>query len=97
MSSRGLRVLAVAARAHAGAMPRTADEAEAGLTLLGLLQYLTPTLQLLCGVVVLGEDMPPERRVGFVLVWIALVIFTLEATNHHRRQLRLTALATSAA
>ena len=31
------------------------------LSLLGLLQYLTPTLQLLCGVVVLHEGLPPER------------------------------------
>jgi chloramphenicol-sensitive protein RarD len=67
------------------------------MTTLGLLQYLAPVLQFALGVFVLGEDMPASRWVGFVLVWIALVIFTIEATNHHRRQLRLTALASAAA
>ena len=33
--------------------------------------------------------MPPGRWVGFVLVWIALVLFTVEAVPHRRRQLRL--------
>jgi len=49
------------------------------LSLLGLLQYLTPTLQLLCGVAVLGEPLPPERLAGFVLVWTALVVLTVDA------------------
>ena len=49
------------------------------LSLLGLLQYLTPTLQLLCGVVILGEPLPPERLAGFVLVWAALTILTVDA------------------
>lgn len=49
------------------------------LSLLGLLQYLTPTLQLVCGVVVLGEAFPPERVVGFGLVWTALALLALDA------------------
>ena len=67
------------------------------LTTLGLLQYLAPTLQLLLGVFVMDEAMPASRWVGFVLVWIALAIFTVEATNHRRRQLRLTVHASAAA
>lgn len=55
------------------------------LTLLGLLQYLTPTFQLICGVVVLDEDLPPERLAGFVLVWIALVILGADAMRESRR------------
>jgi chloramphenicol-sensitive protein RarD len=55
------------------------------LTMLGLLQYLTPTFQLLCGVVVLDEDLPPERLAGFVLVWIALVILGTDALRESRR------------
>ncbi|EUA61280.1 eamA-like transporter family protein [Mycobacteroides abscessus 1948] len=46
------------------------------LVTLGLLQYVTPTLQMLWGVLVKHEAMPPERWVGFVLIWAALVIFT---------------------
>jgi chloramphenicol-sensitive protein RarD len=57
------------------------------LSMLGLLQYLTPTLQLLCGVVVLDEPMPPERLVGFVLVWIALAVLGADALGGARRRL----------
>jgi chloramphenicol-sensitive protein RarD len=54
------------------------------LSMLGLLQYLTPTLQLLCGVVVLDEDMPPDRLAGFVLVWIALAVLAADALGASR-------------
>jgi chloramphenicol-sensitive protein RarD len=64
---------------------------------LGLLQYLAPILQFALGVFWYGEDMPAGRWAGFVLVWIALVLFTVEAVNHRRRQLRLTVEATAAA
>jgi chloramphenicol-sensitive protein RarD len=57
------------------------------LSLLGLLQYLTPTLQLVCGVAVLDESLPPERLAGFVLVWIALVVLASDALGGHRRRL----------
>ena len=64
---------------------------------LGLLQYLAPIIQFALGVLWFHEDMPAGRWVGFVLVWIALVVFTVEAVNHRRRQLRLTVEATTAA
>ena len=63
---------------------------------LGLLQYLAPTLQFALGVLWFDEDMPPGRWVGFALVWVALAIFTVEAVNHRRRQLRLTVEASTA-
>jgi len=63
---------------------------------LGLLQYLTPILQFLLGVLYFREDMPAGRWVGFVLVWLALVVFTAEAITHRRRQLRLTVEASTA-
>lgn len=63
------------------------------LTLLGLLQYLTPTFQLLCGVVVLDEDLPPERLAGFVLVWIALIILGTDAVRTSRRHAELVPVA----
>jgi chloramphenicol-sensitive protein RarD len=55
------------------------------LTTIGLLQYLTPVLQLLCGVVILGEHMPASRWAGFVLVWSALVILTFDSLRTARR------------
>lgn len=65
------------------------------LTTIGLLQYLAPTIQFAIGVLVFQEEMTPMRWAGFGLVWIALVMFTYEAINHRRRQLRLTAQATA--
>ncbi|WP_107774865.1 EamA family transporter RarD [Nocardioides sediminis] len=59
------------------------------LVVLGLLQYLAPVIQFALGVLLFREDMPPGRWIGFGLVWVALVIFTVEAVNHRRRQLRL--------
>ena len=55
------------------------------LATIGLLQYLTPILQLLCGVLLLGEHMPPERWIGFALVWIALIIFTADSLKNARQ------------
>ena len=55
------------------------------LSLLGLLQYLTPTMQLILGVAVFHEALPPERLVGFVLVWIALILLGVDAVRHARR------------
>ncbi|HEX6877639.1 MAG TPA: EamA family transporter RarD [Nocardioidaceae bacterium] len=65
------------------------------MTTIGLLQYLAPTIQFALGVLLFHEAMPPMRWGGFALVWLALVIFTYEALNHRRRQLRLTAEASA--
>lgn len=64
---------------------------------LGLLQYLAPILQFGLGVFWYDEDMSTGRWAGFVLVWVALAIFTVEAINHRRRQLALAAEASAAA
>ncbi len=63
------------------------------LTYLGLLQYLTPSVQFVLGVFVFGEQMPPERLAGFALIWAALAIFTGENLRHLRK-LRRAALST---
>ena len=62
---------------------------------LGLLQYLAPTIQFALGLLVFHEEMPPSRWIGFGLVWVALAMFTVEALNHRRRQLRLVAHASA--
>jgi chloramphenicol-sensitive protein RarD len=55
------------------------------LTTLGLLQYLTPVLQLALGVAYFHEPMPPERWAGFALVWLALIVLTWDALRTARR------------
>ncbi|HET6563494.1 MAG TPA: EamA family transporter RarD [Marmoricola sp.] len=54
------------------------------LSTLGLLQYLTPSIQFLLGLLVFGEPMPATRWIGFILIWTALVLFTLESLRQHR-------------
>jgi len=59
------------------------------LSTVGLLQYLTPSMQLAIGVFVYDEPMPPVRLVGFAVVWLALVVFTvdtLRAARAYRRR-----------
>ncbi len=62
------------------------------LTTIGLLQYLAPTIQLFCGVIVLGEPMPAVRLAGFALVWLALAVFTFDGLRAVRAR-RLVAAA----
>ena len=55
------------------------------LTMMGLLQYLTPVIQFVIGVWVVGETMPPARWAGFVIVWIALVVFSYDGLRQGGR------------
>lgn len=55
------------------------------LSLVGLLQYIAPTMQFLLGIFWFGEEMPAVRWVGFALVWVALVLLAGDAV---RRLLR---------
>lgn len=48
------------------------------LSVLGLLQYLSPTLQFLLGVWLFKEAFTADRLVGFVLIWSALILFAGE-------------------
>lgn len=46
------------------------------LSTIGLLQYIAPSMQFLIGVFVYNEVVGRDRLVGFILVWIALAIYT---------------------
>jgi chloramphenicol-sensitive protein RarD len=48
------------------------------LSVLGFLQYIAPTLQLLVGVTIFKESMTPTELFGFIAVWAALALFTLD-------------------
>jgi chloramphenicol-sensitive protein RarD len=58
------------------------------LSTLGLMQYLTPTVQFILGLVVFGEPMPPMRWLGFGLIWLALALFTVESLRNRHNQHR---------
>lgn len=49
------------------------------LTMIGVLQYIAPTLQFLIGVLIYHEPFDESRLIGFGLVWLALIIFWLES------------------
>ena len=53
---------------------------------IGILQYVAPILQLACGLLIYHEPMPAARLAGFGLVWIALIIFTVDAIRSARRR-----------
>jgi chloramphenicol-sensitive protein RarD len=49
------------------------------LTLVGLLQYIAPTLQFLIGVFVYKESFDFSHFIGFAIVWVALIFFAVES------------------
>jgi chloramphenicol-sensitive protein RarD len=53
------------------------------LSLVGVLQYIAPTIQFLLGVLVYGEPFTHAQLVGFGLVWTALLIFGIEGLVAH--------------
>ena len=67
------------------------------LVTIGLLQFITPVLQLICGVVLLGETMEPSRWIGFGIVWIALLVLTFDSIRSVRTRRRLADAAEGAA
>jgi len=47
------------------------------LSIVGFIMYINPTMQFLIGVFVLKESYPAERLITFILIWFALVLFTM--------------------
>ncbi|OAN42124.1 EamA family transporter RarD [Microbacterium sp. H83] len=48
------------------------------LTVIGMIQFITPIMQFVIGAAVLGEPMPVERWIGFIIVWIAIAVFVVD-------------------
>ncbi len=55
------------------------------LSTLGLLQYIAPTLQFLVGVLMFGEEFTHQRMIGFGIIWLALLAFSLSGVYERRR------------
>jgi chloramphenicol-sensitive protein RarD len=55
---------------------------------IGVLQFIAPTLQLLCGLVVFKEPFESSRASGFVLIWIGLAVYAGNALWRARPQVR---------
>jgi chloramphenicol-sensitive protein RarD len=55
------------------------------LSMLGFIQYIAPTLQFLIGVFVYFEPFPITRLIGFSIIWLALILYSLEAILYNRK------------
>lgn len=60
------------------------------LSMLGLLQYLNPTIQFLLGVLLFNEQMSTARWAGFVLIWLALFVLASDGVRSARRPIEVT-------
>ena len=67
------------------------------LSTIGLLQYVSPTIQFLLGVYVFGEVFTWQRLVGFSVIWIALIIYSADGVIQYRRSENLRRSAPPAA
>jgi len=56
------------------------------LATMGILQYISPSLQMLVGVWLYGEPFEPARAIGFYLIWAALLIYSAESLWLMRRR-----------
>jgi len=54
-------------------------------SLVGILQYIAPTLQLGCGVLLYGEPFTPTQALGFGCIWLALAIYAGDGFVRMRR------------
>ena len=57
------------------------------LTMLGILQYIAPTVQFLLGIFLYQEPFTVTRLVGFSIIWLALLIFTVEGLYERRKRI----------
>lgn len=59
------------------------------LATVGLVQYLNPTLQFLCAVLVFGEPFGPYHAAAFGLIWTALAIYSADTLRNDRARRKL--------
>lgn len=55
------------------------------LTTVGLLQYIAPSLQFALGLFLYHEAFSPTRLLGFSVIWLALLIYTIDNARHYRK------------
>jgi chloramphenicol-sensitive protein RarD len=54
------------------------------LSVIGILQYISPTIQFLLGVFLIHEPFTKAQLSGFILVWLGLVVFGLDGVRTRR-------------
>ncbi|MEY2755561.1 MAG: EamA family transporter RarD, partial [Actinomycetota bacterium] len=56
------------------------------LTVIGPMQYIVPSMNFLIGWLMYDEALPGSRLVGFALVWLGLVLLTVDSLGRARRR-----------
>jgi chloramphenicol-sensitive protein RarD len=59
------------------------------LSWIGFMQFMTPSIQFVLGLTVFKEQMSPARWVGFILVWLALLVLTSDALKRNQASRKL--------
>jgi chloramphenicol-sensitive protein RarD len=54
------------------------------LTTMGMLQYLAPTIQFLLAITLFAEPLNPLRLLSFMLIWLSLIVFTVDSALRRR-------------
>lgn len=67
------------------------------LSLVGILQYVAPSLQLAIGISIFHEPLPLGKLFGFGVIWLAVLLYALEGLAFHRRATRAVSLRDEAA
>ena len=70
-----------------------ASASRLSMTGIGLLQFMTPVVQFIIAITLLGEAMSTERWIGFAIVWVALALLITDMLISYRRAVRLRSLA----
>ncbi|WP_299471572.1 EamA family transporter RarD [uncultured Roseibium sp.] len=81
-------LIALAGTGIVTALPLTCFSAAARrlpLFMLGLMQYLAPSMHFLMAVYVWNEPLDQEKLLTFVMIWMALAIFSFDSWNRYRR------------
>ena len=66
-----------------------ASASRLSMTGIGLLQFMTPLIQFVVAITILGEPMGTDRWIGFAIVWVALTILITDMLMNYRRTARL--------
>ena len=54
------------------------------LSTVGFIHYITPTLHFFIGLIAYHEPMSPSRLVGFIIIWVALIVYSIDGFRKNR-------------
>lgn len=66
-----------------------ASASRLSMTGIGLLQFMTPVIQFIVAITLMHEHMGLEQWIGFSIVWLALIILTVDMLSNYRRMAKL--------